>query len=103
MITCNVAGCAYVADTTLADYADFPVCALHDAPQTRGILDQLQRPAAYWYLGRPVVLPSGPLDEAHLTHQPTATGCRVGEDGMLDDVPEGRLPIPEAFDLTVGR
>ena len=101
VICCNVAGCAYHADVILAEYGNFPVCTLHDAPQTRGILDQLQRPAAYWYDGRPIVVPAGPLRAEHLAHQPTTTGCAVGEDGMLDDVPEGPSPVWPAFDLTV--
>lgn len=71
-VYCNVVGCGYRADGVLAEYGDFPVCALHDSPQTRGILEQLQRPHAYWCQERPIVLPCGALGETDLIQRPAS-------------------------------
>ena len=42
---CAVRHCTYIAE---GDLGKFPVCVLHDALQTEGILENLEMPGAYW-------------------------------------------------------
>ena len=95
---CAVANCRYIVESSIED---FPVCALHDAPQTRAILESGQLPAAYlWPDGRPLVLPCGELEEKHL--DPVGEGMmRAGDDPRLDEVPEAPTTmVRREFDLT---
>lgn len=101
VITCNVAGCPYAAHTKLADFGDFPVCALHDAPQTYAILARYERPSAFWCDERPVVMPGGPLAEAHLVPVPSTTAWDPTTCAMLAAVPDGPSKrVSPAWDLT---
>jgi hypothetical protein len=96
---CSVRGCLYVAETFIDDYA---VCALHDAPQTRGILEKLQRPQACWCLERPIVLPCGDLDESdfEVREAPEDAIC-AWDDETLASVPaEQPSGLHPNFDLT---
>jgi hypothetical protein len=98
-VICNVNGCLYVAEGFIEDYA---VCALHDAPQTRRILEELRRPGAYWAHDRPVVLPCGQLEESdlELREAPEDAIC-AWEDKRLADVPTGPTAcVHPNFDLT---
>ena len=63
MKLCMVRQCPYRATGAIDD---FLVCALHDAPATRGLLERLLAPAAYYAHEVPVVLPVGPLEEGDL-------------------------------------
>lgn len=63
---CAVRCCRYIADS---DIEGFLVCVLHDAPQTRAILEELKLPAAFWMHGRPIVLPCGDLLESDFEQQ----------------------------------
>jgi hypothetical protein len=56
MKACAVHQCDYVVEAYLDD---FPVCALHDARQTRGILELLELPCAGWSYDRPIVYRAG--------------------------------------------
>ncbi|MDP2607270.1 MAG: hypothetical protein Q8S00_32435 [Deltaproteobacteria bacterium] len=60
--SCGVANCPYESSTTIEG---FPVCELHNAPQTRGILDKLERPGAFLMGGHLIVVPVGALEEEH--------------------------------------
>lgn len=86
--------CRYTADSTIED---FVVCALHDAPQVRALLEQLKAPAAYRAAdGRPIVLPCGELEESDF--EP-----KMGEDkrAVLGWVKVGRSArVLPCFDLT---
>ena len=55
--------CSYVAENELTSPAGrFAVCPLHDAPQVVALLARGEQPHAYWHsIGRPIVLPCGPL------------------------------------------
>lgn len=78
------------------------MCVLHDAPQTRWILEQLKAPAAYWCHERPVVLPCGDLDESDFVpEQETAGALHAYEDPMLADVPDTPTKMVQPhYDLT---
>lgn len=99
-LVCNVVGCRYIADAVITECGDFPVCTLHDGPQVRKILDQLQRPGAFTYDGRPIVVPCGDLSEADMVKRPVEEwNCEVGADGRLDDLPPGPCIVHPDFCL----
>jgi hypothetical protein len=106
MIRCGVYYCRYVAEVFLEDFGDFPVCALHDARATRGLLEKLKRPAHFWSpCGRPMVLPIGDLEESDLEHvEISILWLAAGQDPELAKVPsEGRGMIHPDFDLVEDR
>jgi hypothetical protein len=87
---CAVLNCRYVAESSIDD---FQVCALHDHPNVRAILERLKRPGAYyWSSGHPIVLPCGELTEADLVpHEAFEGATRAGEatDWPLCEAPDG--------------
>jgi hypothetical protein len=100
---CAVRHCRYVAVSGLGDEGEFLVCALHDAPQTLGILEQLMAPASYWGDdGRPIVLPCGELRESDFepSEAPADAIC-ASDDPRLAEIPDGpsKMTHPN-FDLT---
>lgn len=56
---CGVRGCEYLAEMLDDERGDFPVCALHDCPAVKAILDAMKGgPHHYWWSsGRPIVTP----------------------------------------------
>jgi hypothetical protein len=99
VIRCSVANCDFLAESTIED---FHVCLLHDHAATRRILDDLQRPAAYSYSGFPIVMPCGPLEEAHLAPVPARPGSiSASDDPRLKNLPDGPAGCHPDYDLTV--
>ena len=85
MILCAVRHCCYLADSAIED---FHVCVLHDAPQTRGILEKLQTPAAYWAHERPIVVPCGDLESGDFERRAAPEGALYAyQDKRLANVP----------------
>jgi hypothetical protein len=98
---CSVANCDFIAESVIEDFA---VCALHDHAATRRILDDLQRPGAYWMSGHPIVMPCGPLEEKHLVPIPARPGnVRAGDatDHLMTNIPDGPAPCHPAYDLSL--
>jgi len=96
---CAVHSCGHIADSAIED---FPVCALHDAPHTRSILEKLQRPSAAWMDDRPIVIPCGDLLESDFEKRAAHEGSiHCWDDPMLADIPDtpSRRIFP-AYDLT---
>jgi hypothetical protein len=94
---CAVAACRYAAVT---DYEGFDLCLLHDHASTRGILDRLMLPAAYWAHDRPIVVPCRELRESDLSHRFGKAIC-ASEDPRLADVPDSHHHgIYERFSLS---
>lgn len=90
---CSVRHCRYIAEGAIED---FVVCALHDAPQTRGILEQLMAPAAYY---GPIVLPCGPLLESDFEpREAHPDAIRAADDPRISDGPP-KMTHPN-YDLT---
>ena len=85
---CAVRHCMYIAESAIEDYL---VCSLHDAPQVRGILEELKRPCAYFAHSRPIVLPCGDLDESDFVPRP------VNDDSIhvWEDTSELMQSIPD--------
>ena len=107
-VACNVVGCGYVADGVLAEYGDFPVCALHDHDATRKILTKFQRPHHYRSAcGRPMVMPCGDLTEADFVRREPVKWpegyLHAADDPRLANVPTGPSTLHPDFDLTAGR
>ena len=75
--------------------------ALHDAPATRGLLERLLAPAAYYAHEVPVVLPVGPLEEGDLIVRESESAIDAWEDPQLEEVPEGGGGICPDFDLRI--
>jgi hypothetical protein len=98
-ILCAVYSCWYIADSSIED---FPVCALHDAPQTRGLLEKLQRPGAFWMDDRPIVCPIGELQESDFEEKTATEGAiHCWDDPNLANVPDKpSWKISPAYDLT---
>ncbi len=106
MIRCGVINCWYVAEAFFEDYGDFPVCALHYARATRGVLEQMKLPGSYWSsCGRPYVAPScEDLQEHHLKHRQALDWMKkASEDEGLTDIPDGGGDIEWEYDLLVER
>ncbi len=99
MIWCGVNGCRYTAE---GDLGGFPVCVLHDGPQTLGILERLELPGSFWAHNRPIVLPCGELKEKHFVHrQAPSDVISACDDPLLVGVPtESTKQIHPNFDLT---
>ena len=100
MFWCAVAHCLYIAESSIDE---FVVCTLHDAPQTRGILERLQLPASFWAHDRPIVLPVGDLTEEELIKVPAAAEGSIyaWQDPHLASVPDTpSRQIHPNFDLT---
>lgn len=96
---CCVANCDYVVEGYIED---FPVCSLHNARQTRLILEDLERPNAAWSDGKPIVYRSGtPLAEEHFTPKESRDGLCAWECPRLSEVSDkpSRSVHPD-FDLT---
>jgi hypothetical protein len=94
MPRCGVANCVFVGDESIDG---FPVCTLHNAPQTRAIVLRFKRPGAYVFHGHPVVIPVGDLEEAHFF----LTGgrpCVVTDPVLADLDPDDRGGHPD-YDL----
>ncbi len=99
MILCAVRHCDYIADSAIED---FPVCSLHDAAQTRGILEKLMRPGAYWMDDRPIVCPCGDLGESDFAERAAPEGSlHCWDDPLMAGVPDTpSRKISPAYDLT---
>ncbi len=99
MNLCAVSNCLYIADSFIED---FPVCALHNAHQTRKILERLEAPAAYWMHDRPIVMPCGDLtEEDFVTFGAPEGAMHAWEDQRLANVPTTpHRQIHPDFDLT---
>jgi hypothetical protein len=101
VIRCSVANCDFLAESTIEDFA---VCALHDHDAVRGILDRLMTPAAFWFSdGRPIVIPVGPLTEAHLIPQLAslwATRAADDQSWPMQECPDGPGKCLPEYDLT---
>jgi hypothetical protein len=98
MHRCFVIGCGYVAESAIEDYQ---VCALHDAPQVRSMLERLERPHAYWCEERPIVLPCGVLTEKDFVPHTGVGAIRAADDpqlALVDETPT-RMVLP-CYDLT---
>lgn len=97
-MNCMVAHCPYLAESSLDDFA---VCALHDAPHVRAILEDGRLPGAYfWPDGRPLVIPCGELQLEHFEPSEGAT-MRAADDPMMAEVPEkATMMVWKQFDLT---
>lgn len=95
MNLCMVAGCRYLAESS---FDEFSVCALHDHPNVRAMLDRLERPAAYyWSSGHPIVMPCGPLEVEHLA--PVAAPEEVARAADATDWPLVEAPESEPLDV----
>jgi hypothetical protein len=96
---CCVANCDYVVEGYIED---FPVCSLHNARQTRLILERLELPCAAYMDERPIVYLAGiDLTEEHFVPKPSREGLRAWEDPRMSEVPgtPSRKVHPD-FDLT---
>jgi hypothetical protein len=99
MNRCSVAFCPYVADAFINLY---PVCNLHHDWRTEKILLAGNRPGHFWYLGRPLVMPCGELDDGDFLVEPAHEGAiHCWEDQELADVQtDATKAIYADFDLT---
>lgn len=103
MNLCLVANCCYVAESTISGF-DFEVCALHDHPATKAILEAGRRPGAYWSKsGFPMVIPCGALDDADFEPKPGGPDAIKAEDcPLVARIPDGPADCFEGYDLTRG-
>lgn len=87
-LLCGVANCVYVADGAIED---FNVCALHDVPHTRAILERLLRPGALWTADHfPIVIPvQGDLETALIPRLAGPAAIHAADDPWLERIPEG--------------
>lgn len=82
---CAVANCDYVAESHLED---FPVCALHDARQTRKILELGELPCSGYSDDRPIVYRAGiELAEEHFEPVESREGMKAFDDPRMLEVP----------------
>jgi hypothetical protein len=82
---CAVHSCDYVVEAHLDD---FPVCALHDARQTRGILEHGELPCFGWSDDRPIVYRAGiALAAEHFDHKESRQGAKAFDDPRILAVP----------------
>ena len=82
--SCHVLSCDYVVEAHLDD---FPVCALHDARQTRQILELLEAPCAAWSGGKPIVYRAGiALAAEHFEPRESRSGMKVFDDPKILEV-----------------
>ena len=82
---CAVHSCHYIVEAHLDD---FPVCALHDARQTRGILELGELPIAGYSDSRPIVYRGGiALAAEHFEVQEIPEGIKAFDDPRMLEVP----------------
>jgi hypothetical protein len=82
---CAVHCCHYIVEAHLDD---FPVCALHDARQTRGILELGELPCAGHSDDRPIVYRGGiTLTAEHFEPQESPTDMAAFDDPRMLEVP----------------
>lgn len=82
---CAVHSCGYAAEALIED---FPVCALHDARQTRGILELGELPCAASMHGRPIVYRGGiQLAEEHFEPRESLSAMKAFDDPRMLSVP----------------
>lgn len=80
---CAVHCCDYVVE---AHIEDFPVCALHDARQTRVWLEKLLLPCAGRSCDRPIVYPSKlKLLPEHFEPKESRSGLKAFEDPRITE------------------
>lgn len=95
---CGVHSCHYEAETFIED---FPVCSLHDARQTRGILELLELPCAGFSQGKPIVYRAGiALAEEHFSTKGETDGKAFDDPRMLDVPTEPNKAVHPDYDLT---
>lgn len=84
MQRCAVHSCDYVVE---AHIEDFPVCALHDARQTRVWLEELLLPCAGWSCDRPIVYPSKiELAPEHFEHKESRSNMKAFDDPRITEI-----------------
>lgn len=96
---CGVYCCDYIVESAIED---FPVCALHDARQTRGILELGELPCSGRSHGRPIVYRAGiELALEHFEPRESRCGMKAFDDPRMLEVPTEptRLVHPDQ-DLT---
>jgi hypothetical protein len=82
---CAVLCCDYVVEANLDD---FPVCALHDARQTRGILEQGELPCSGYSDDRPIVYRGGiALTLEHFEPHESNSNMKAFDDPRMLEVP----------------
>ena len=81
---CAVHSCDYIVEASIED---FPVCALHDARQTRGILELGELPCSGWSDDRPIVYRAGiALAAEHFEPRESREGVKAFEDPRILEV-----------------
>ena len=84
MQQCAVRSCDYVVEAFIED---FPVCALHDARQTRVWLEKLYLPCAGTSEGKPIVFPSHiKLTQEHFEPKESIKGVKAFDDPYLHEL-----------------
>jgi len=82
---CAVHQCDYITESLIDD---FPTCALHDARQTRGILELGELPCAGWSGDRPIVYRAGiALAVEHFEPRESRCGMKAFDDPRMLEVP----------------
>ena len=82
---CAVHSCDYIVEGAIED---FPVCALHDARQTRGILELGELPCAGYSDSRPIVYRGGiALAAEHFEVREVVGGMKAFDDPRMLEVP----------------
>jgi hypothetical protein len=103
---CAVANCEYVSEASIDDDEGFSfrVCALHDHPKTRSMLEQGMRPGAFWSPAKkPIIVPVDELTPAHFEPRPaTSNNTKAGDaTHLFEDVNmDPSRSVHESFDLT---
>lgn len=78
---CAVHCCDYVVESSIED---FPVCSLHDARQTRGILELGELPCSAWSNGKPIVYRAGiALAAEHFEPKESREGKKAFDDPYI--------------------
>ena len=97
---CGVYCCDYVKEGYIED---FPVCALHDARQTRLILEAGLLPVAGFSRGRPIVYRSAKvLELKHLDYKESREGIKAFEHHLILEVDyTSKCTLHSDCDLTV--
>lgn len=82
--SCHVLSCDYVVEAHLDD---FLVCALHDARQTRQILELLEVPCSGWSCGKPIVYRAGiALSAEHFEPRESRSSMKAFDDPKILEV-----------------
>ncbi len=97
---CAVHCCDYVVEGYIED---FPVCSLHEARQTRGILEQGELPCSGKSCDRPIVYRAGiALAVEHFEPKESHSGLKAFEDPYILETPsEPKGHVHPDQDLTV--